>query len=61
MDEWPLFLETSMGSGKPFERVQRLEEGALYRQGRDHLVLLVLDRKVWSGLFREKIFSMVVS
>ncbi|WP_321939943.1 hypothetical protein [Paraburkholderia sp. J8-2] len=50
-----------MGSGKPFERVQRLEEGTLYRQGRDHLVLLVLDRKVWSGLFREKIFSMVVS
>ena len=60
LDEWPLFLETSMGSGKPFERVQRLEGGTLYRQGRD-LVLLVLNRKVRSGPFREKVLSMVVS
>ncbi|WP_112171564.1 hypothetical protein [Paraburkholderia unamae] len=60
LDEWPLFLETSMGSGKPFERMQRLEEGTLYRQGRD-LVLLVLERKVRSGPFREKVLSMGVS
>ncbi|WP_324160896.1 hypothetical protein [Paraburkholderia sp.] len=65
LDEWPLFLETTMGSGKPFERMQRLQEGTLYRQGRD-LVLLVLNRKVinrkvWSGPYREKVFPIVVS
>ncbi|WP_028232831.1 hypothetical protein [Paraburkholderia mimosarum] len=65
LDEWPLFLETAMGSGRPFERMQRLEHGTLYRQGRD-LVLLVfnsniINRKVWSSPCREKALSMVVS
>jgi hypothetical protein len=63
LDEWPLFLETTMGSGKPFERMQRLDEGTLYRQGRD-LVLLVLNRKVitrkvWSGPYRDQVFSRI--
>ena len=65
LDEWPLFLETTMGSGKPFERMQRLEEGSLYRQGRDLVLLVrsrkVIRRKVWSGPYRESVFSMVVS